>query len=431
MGETPLLQKITTSPALIPLPMFAGGRVQTIHSSSLIGFGSEEYQSQWPGTYFETAFIGRELYFRVGTDHEILHLVVDGQPPLVLINPEGGVYRLSGLGNGPHSASVLVVTESQQAPNSFGGFGIAAGEKALTPKRLSRQIEFIGDSHTVGYGNTSPKRECSIDEVWATTDNSQTFGPLTATHYQADYQINAISGRGIVRNYNCAPADALPVAYPYLLFDNKQEYADPNWMPQIIVIALGTNDFSTLLNPGERWKTRDELHSGTRRSTYASFRALEQEIMMPTSSCDAHAAQWIRMIYACGRQPTVDQASHSVPTDVAVLAAARERLVPEQACPKSEGTPSICTSDLAVYLCASAFLADPAEDAWIGQCSLQSSILRRERHAEPIEIDSKTSTPPGSIRLHLCFIAKQKSNLPAHHVGSPIYRQDSFRIVGY
>ena len=42
------------------------------------------------------------------------------------------------------------------------------------------------------------------------------------------------------------------------------------------------------------------------------------------------------MIYACGRQPTVDQASHSVPTDVAVLAAARERLVPEQACPKPE-----------------------------------------------------------------------------------------------
>src|SRR5882757_9726222 len=42
------------------------------------------------------------------------------------------------------------------------------------------------------------------------------------------------------------------------------------------------------------------------------------------------------MIYACGRQPTVDQASHSVPTDVAVLAAARERLVPEQTCPKSE-----------------------------------------------------------------------------------------------
>jgi hypothetical protein len=42
------------------------------------------------------------------------------------------------------------------------------------------------------------------------------------------------------------------------------------------------------------------------------------------------------MKYACGRQPTFYQASHSIPTDVAVLAAARERLVPKQACPKSE-----------------------------------------------------------------------------------------------
>jgi hypothetical protein len=28
-----------------------------------------------------------------------------------------------------------------------------------------------------------------------------------------------------------------------------------------MVIALGTNDFSTPLNAGEKWKTRDELHA--------------------------------------------------------------------------------------------------------------------------------------------------------------------------
>jgi hypothetical protein len=81
MGETPQLQKISASPALIPLPMSVGGRVRTIHSSSPIGPGSEEYQYQWPGTYFETTFIGSELYFRIGTNHEILHVVVDSQAP--------------------------------------------------------------------------------------------------------------------------------------------------------------------------------------------------------------------------------------------------------------------------------------------------------------------------------------------------------------
>ena len=74
--------------------------MRTLPSSSPIGSGSEEYQYQWPGTYFETSFIGSELYFRIGTNHEILHIVVDSQAPLVLVNPEVGVYRLSSLANG-------------------------------------------------------------------------------------------------------------------------------------------------------------------------------------------------------------------------------------------------------------------------------------------------------------------------------------------
>jgi lysophospholipase L1-like esterase len=266
IGQTPLLQKVTAPPALTPLATSVGGRALTTPSSS----GADEYRYQWPGTYFETAFSGRELFFRVGTNHEILHVVVDGAPPLILAKPESGVYRLSGLSNAPHSVSVLVATESQDAPNAFGGFGITAAEKALSPKKRSRQIEFIGDSYTVGYGNTSPKRECTTDDVWATTDDTQAFGPLTAKHYQADYQINAISGRGIVRNYNGTAADTLPAAYPYLLFDKKQEYADPNWSPQIIVIGLGTNDFSTPLNPGEKWKTKEELQSDY-EATYVRF----------------------------------------------------------------------------------------------------------------------------------------------------------------
>ncbi|HZU09811.1 MAG TPA: GDSL-type esterase/lipase family protein [Pseudacidobacterium sp.] len=261
-AQTPFLEKVPTSPSLTPLTMIIGGRV--LHS------GANEYVYQWPGTYFETAFRGPELYLRVRTNHEILHVVVDGHPALVLSKPQPGVYRLSGLKNRRHDVRVLVVTESQDAPNVFGGFGISAGERALQLRTPHRQIEFIGDSHTVGYGNTSPKRDCTNDEVWATTDNSQNFGPLTANHYHADYQINAISGRGIVRNYNGFAADTLPVAYPYVLFDKKQQYSDVEWKPQIIVIALGTNDFSTPLNPGEKWKTRDELHSDY-ETTYLHF----------------------------------------------------------------------------------------------------------------------------------------------------------------
>ena len=40
--------------------------------------------------------------------------------------------------------------------------------------------------------------------------------------------------------------------------NNNYIYAS-YWQPQVIVIGLGTNDFSTKLNEGERWKTRAEL----------------------------------------------------------------------------------------------------------------------------------------------------------------------------
>ncbi len=106
--------------------------------------------------------------------------------------------------------------------------------------------------------------------MWSDTDDTQSFGAVTAAHYDADYQINAISGRGVVRNYNGFKGDTLPQAYPYVLFDKKQKYDDPAWRPQVLVIALGTNDFSTPLNPGEPWKTREELHADY-EATYVKF----------------------------------------------------------------------------------------------------------------------------------------------------------------
>lgn len=269
------VHKVSTLPTLNPLAMSIGGRMLTSPSVPANSFGATDYTSQWPGSYFRAAFEGTTVFFRVVKGDEILHIVVDSQPLAPLIKPEVGVYEVEGLGNGRHAINVLVATESQAAPNMFGGFAIPSGEKALHPPQLHRQIEFIGDSHTVGYGNLSATRACTEAKVWADTDDTTAFGPITANHYQADYQINAISGRGVVRNYNGVQADTLPQAYPYVLFDSvlfdkKQEYKDPAWKPQVLVIALGTNDFSTPLNPGERWKTRDELHADY-EATYLKF----------------------------------------------------------------------------------------------------------------------------------------------------------------
>ena len=237
------------------MPAYSPGRILRAGSSDAI------LRYQWPGLYFESKFEGRSVYFNLGPGDAILRVLVDGKWVGTLAKPAPGFYAIDGLSNGQHTARIETVTESQAAPVEFGSFALPRTGKRLSIANRERQIEFIGDSHTVGYGNTSTTRECTSDEVWLTTENSQAFGPKVAKHYDADYQINAISGRGIVRNYNGSPGDPLPVAYPFTLLDHSVRYSDPTWRPQIIVIALGTNDFSTPLNAGEKWASREELHA--------------------------------------------------------------------------------------------------------------------------------------------------------------------------
>lgn len=242
-------------------PLAIGGRHAPLDHD--IGF-------QWPGMYFETAFRGNAFAVSVGKGETILRVFVDGEEATTLAKPRPGKYRIDGLPAGDHVVRVAVATESQAGPDRFDGILLPPDAVPLPLPRRERRIEFIGDSHTVGYGNLSTTRQCTPDEVWSRTDNTRAYGPLVAAHYDADYRVHAISGRGVVRNYDGFAGDTLPQAYPYVLFDHSVRDKDDGWQPQAIVIALGTNDFSTALHAGERWASRDALHADY-EATFAGF----------------------------------------------------------------------------------------------------------------------------------------------------------------
>jgi lysophospholipase L1-like esterase len=234
------------------------------------GTAEGEVLRQWPGTYFETAFAGSEVAFVVGRGDVSLRIRVDDAAPLPLVRPAPGLYRVAGLTDGEHRLRVDVASESQAGPTAFGGFRGGDNTVALPMQGRALQMEFIGDSGTVGYGNMSTSRECTDDEVWATTDTSQGIAALTAAAFDADYQVNAISGRGIVRNYDGSAGDTLVQAYPYVLFDKAEIYQDADWQPEVVAIELGTNDFSTPLHAEEKWASRDELQADF-TATYIRF----------------------------------------------------------------------------------------------------------------------------------------------------------------
>ncbi len=235
-----------------PVPMRIVGRVEPV---------GDDLRRQWPGTRFETAFRGTAILFRVGAGEVILSVTTDDAPPVRMVRPAPGWYRIGGLRAGDHRVRVEVVSESQSGPTAFGGFHADQGTRALRVAAPARAIEFIGDSHTVGYGNLSPMRSCTAAQIWETTDTSAGIAGLLGRKYGADVRVHAISGRGVVRNYDGFAADTLPVAYPYTLFDRRTRAADRGWSPQLIVIALGTNDFTTPLKSGEPWKDRAALHA--------------------------------------------------------------------------------------------------------------------------------------------------------------------------
>ncbi len=258
----------------VALDTYVGGRVVEGAFSKQVNGADVDgpaYVHQWPAIYFTAAFHGTEVDLRFNDIANIYTVLIDGQPVQAVTRPGAVEVRVAGLSDADHVVRVEKNTESQDNTGEFDGLYIPAGETALPAPSHDRSLEVIGDSFSAGYGNTSSKRECTQDEVWSTTDTQQAWGPLVARHYNADYRINAYSGFGIVRNYNgVAPRRSLTKFYPYALFDEATPADDSNWQPQVIIIALGGNDFSTPLNPGERWKTMDDLRADY-IATYVTF----------------------------------------------------------------------------------------------------------------------------------------------------------------
>jgi len=130
----------------------------------------------------------------------------------------------------------------------FMGFILDKGKKLLTPdKRPNRRIEVIGNSMTSGYGVEGENHNCHFS---IETENAcMSYAAITARALNADYSLISYSGRGVVRNYgdkNKTSIDPMPSLYDCTcFFDSTKKWNFDEWIPQAVIINLGTNDFST------------------------------------------------------------------------------------------------------------------------------------------------------------------------------------------
>ncbi|MFI7546040.1 cellulose binding domain-containing protein [Actinoplanes sp. NPDC049599] len=266
----------TPSASASPSPAPASNVLNQVSTVGRVKTTNAGVQYTWPGTYFEGRFRGTGVGVVINDSNNDYVITVDGNTVATLVTPGQITHWVKDLPDANHTVRLAKRTESPWAAGEFGGLVPAAGGAILTkPAARSRQIEFIGDSWTAGYGNMSTSRDCAgTGGVNRNSNADATFGALTARGLNADYQINAWSGMGMVRNYNGqTPETTFRTYYEtdlQALWNSTAWQVPSTWKPQVVVIGLGINDFSTALNAGEKWATIDALATEY-RTAYLAF----------------------------------------------------------------------------------------------------------------------------------------------------------------
>jgi lysophospholipase L1-like esterase len=188
----------------------------------------------------------------------------------------------------PHEVTVHRESEPIAGPVVFHGFDFGDGE-ALPPTERPRRIEIIGDSITCGYGDEGANATCPFDipdpenpnERLPVSENQYlAYGSLAARELDADVVTLCFSGKGVYQNYREFgrgegiqnqdekvdpqdqqildaqttmtlenPSNGRPAYYLRTLANDVAPWdftKEPE--PQVVVINLGTNDFSRDLN---------------------------------------------------------------------------------------------------------------------------------------------------------------------------------------
>ena len=209
----------------------------------------------WPGITIETRFEGTSCAIGLENSTDAYNVFIDGHFACFFETAtEMQHYELiSGLPDTIHHLLITKRFETDRSITACSGFFLDDNKKLHSPPPPPPyRIEYIGASTMIGYGNESKTSNCqSISEMSNCYDS---YGPVTARMVNAEYHILAMTRRGLVRNYHCpfmASFKPFPPYYSRTLWTDPDgpEWNANNWIPHIIVITLGINDFSTNPHP--------------------------------------------------------------------------------------------------------------------------------------------------------------------------------------
>ena len=200
-----------------------------------------------PGVYIKLKFLGSSCEIAIHDEvpdeslHNYLEIIVDDGAPvrIKLKNKKESIKVAQGLADGPHTLLICKNTEAKVGYIEF--MGVKCKGLLTLPIKPSRKIEFIGNSSTSGSGCDPSAVPCNSGQWYDQHNAYQSYGPTVARTLNAQWQLTAVSGIGLIHSFN------LPVIMPKVFGSLNLQKGTGTWdfkryQPDAVTICLGEND---------------------------------------------------------------------------------------------------------------------------------------------------------------------------------------------
>lgn len=252
-----------------------GGPADTLTAPDLKPVGryalqGEHLQLVSSGVHFGFTFEGTEctLYTASPGQHNYLQYELDGvyQKRVRINNKDVQPLVIKAPQNGTHTVWLYKATEAHTGPVHIQKV-LGQNIRALPPAKKPI-IEFIGNSITCGAAADPSEVPCGKGSYHDQHNAYMAYGPRVARTLGTEFVLSSVSGIGIYRNWN-SDGPAMPAVYQNTDF---QTGSGSLWdfgqmVPQVVSIALGTNDFSN----GDGQRPRNPFDSAAFVSQYIQF----------------------------------------------------------------------------------------------------------------------------------------------------------------
>lgn len=203
-----------------------------------------------------------------GSGHNYLQYELDGQYQKRIRIQAGSIepIGIKASANGRHTVWIYKATEAHTGPvmiQKITGNDLKSIQRPVAPL-----IEFIGNSITCGAAADTSEVPCGTGEYHDQHNAYYAYGPRVARALGVNYILSSVSGIGVYRNWN-SDGPTMPQLYESTNFqsDNTYRWDFTKFTPQVVSIALGTNDFSN----GDGIKKRLPFDSASFVNNYVSF----------------------------------------------------------------------------------------------------------------------------------------------------------------